>query len=46
MRTTTRRAVLGAGIAIAGSGLLTACAGSSDHTGSLARPRAVRRKRV
>ncbi|MFD6033676.1 hypothetical protein ACFWHF_03955 [Streptomyces griseoincarnatus] len=33
MRTTTRRAVLGTGITIAGSGLLTACTGSSNHAG-------------
>ncbi|MGW5214813.1 multicopper oxidase family protein [Streptomyces sp. NPDC004051] len=38
MRTTTRRAVLGTGIAIAGSGLLTACAGSSNHAGRDTKP--------
>ncbi|WP_030802236.1 multicopper oxidase family protein [Streptomyces sp. NRRL S-337] len=41
MRTPTRRAVLGAGIAVAGGGLLAACSGSGmDHSGHDAKPSA------
>lgn len=41
MRTPTRRAVLGAGIAVAGGGLLAACSGSgTDHSGHDAKPSA------
>ncbi|MFP8959016.1 multicopper oxidase family protein [Streptomyces nanhaiensis] len=40
MRTTTRRAVLGAGIAATSSGLLAACAGSSNHAGHDNKPSA------
>ncbi|GAB7028868.1 multicopper oxidase family protein [Streptomyces sp. NPDC021749] len=39
MRTPTRRAVLGTGIAVAGGGLLAACSGSgTDHSGHDAKP--------
>ncbi|WP_310726698.1 multicopper oxidase family protein [Streptomyces sp. N2A] len=41
MRTPTRRAVLGAGIAVAGGGLLAACSGSGmDHSSHDAKPSA------
>ncbi|MGK5447321.1 multicopper oxidase family protein [Streptomyces radiopugnans] len=40
---TTRRAVLGAGIAAAGSGLITACTGSSHHSGHDNKPSAAPR---
>ncbi|MGA5128989.1 multicopper oxidase family protein [Streptomyces olivoreticuli] len=40
MRSTTRRAVLGAGLAAAGSGLLAACSGGSDSGSSAATPSA------
>ncbi|MDT9692999.1 multicopper oxidase family protein [Streptomyces sp. P9(2023)] len=41
MRTPTRRAVLGAGIAVAGSGLLAACSGSGmDHSAMGGKPMA------
>ncbi|WP_116211363.1 multicopper oxidase family protein [Streptomyces olivoreticuli] len=40
MRSTTRRAVLGAGLAAAGSGLLAACSGGSDSGSPAATPSA------
>ncbi|MBB1259056.1 multicopper oxidase family protein [Streptomyces alkaliterrae] len=39
MRTSTRRAVLGTGLAVAGGGLLAACSSSgTDHSGHAAKP--------